>query len=342
MRAYMRAKTIDGVIDEAHRRQGRPHRASRSRTCTRSWRSPTTRTGSSSRPRIARSARMPTICAAPAASRSAMAARTAAPRPACSARRSASQDSDGGRVMRKTLKVLSALLTYPTAELQAAVAEMRAALDAEERSAAAQRRRSTASCDELATGDLYDLQERYVAAVRPHALAVAAPVRARARREPRPRPGDGRPQGALRAARPVHELRPSCPIICRCSWSFCPRGRRSRGVRAARRDGARAGAHWQRLRKRKSAYDRCSRRAVRWRAAKPQGRCVAALLSEPDRTPTTSPPSMRPGRRRRSPSAPAPRADAARTARSPSVRGGPPAGSRHACRQRPSPSAVDR
>jgi nitrate reductase delta subunit len=35
--------------------------------------------------------------------------------------------------MRKTLKVLSALLTYPTAELQAAVPQMRAALDAEAR-----------------------------------------------------------------------------------------------------------------------------------------------------------------------------------------------------------------
>ena len=38
-------------------------------------------------------------------------------------------------------------------------------------------------------------------AVRSHTLAVAAPVRARARREPRPRPGDGGPQGPLRASR---------------------------------------------------------------------------------------------------------------------------------------------
>ena len=70
-----------------HRRARSASPASRSRTCTRSWRSPTTRTASSSRPRIASSARTPTTCAAPAASRSATAARTAAPRPACSARR---------------------------------------------------------------------------------------------------------------------------------------------------------------------------------------------------------------------------------------------------------------
>ena len=55
---------------------------------------------------------------------------------------------------------------------------------------------------EIAAGDLYDLQERYVAAVRPHALAVAASVRARARRKPRPRPGDGRPARALRQSWP--------------------------------------------------------------------------------------------------------------------------------------------
>ena len=64
--------------DASPRRSGSP--GSRSRTCTRSWRSPTTRIASSSRPRIARSARMPTTCAAPAASRSATAARAATPR----------------------------------------------------------------------------------------------------------------------------------------------------------------------------------------------------------------------------------------------------------------------
>ena len=35
--------------------------------------------------------------------------------------------------MMRTLKVLSALLSYPTVELQSAISEMRAALDAEAR-----------------------------------------------------------------------------------------------------------------------------------------------------------------------------------------------------------------
>jgi len=64
--------------------------------------------------------------------------------------------------MKRSLKVLSALLTYPTAELQAAVPEMRAALDAEARLTRKHRDCLDQILEELATGDLYDLQERYV------------------------------------------------------------------------------------------------------------------------------------------------------------------------------------
>jgi nitrate reductase molybdenum cofactor assembly chaperone NarJ/NarW len=64
--------------------------------------------------------------------------------------------------MRKTLKVLSALLTYPTAELQTAVPEMRAALDADARLPQKNRDRLERLLKELAANDLYDLQERYV------------------------------------------------------------------------------------------------------------------------------------------------------------------------------------
>jgi nitrate reductase molybdenum cofactor assembly chaperone NarJ/NarW len=64
--------------------------------------------------------------------------------------------------MRKTLKVLSALLSYPTAELQAAVPEMRAGLDAEACLPRKHRDRLDRLLEEIAVGDLYDLQERYV------------------------------------------------------------------------------------------------------------------------------------------------------------------------------------
>ena len=64
--------------------------------------------------------------------------------------------------MKKSLKVLSALLAYPTAELQAAIPELRAALDAEDALPRRQRDRLERILEELATGELYDLQERYV------------------------------------------------------------------------------------------------------------------------------------------------------------------------------------
>jgi nitrate reductase delta subunit len=64
--------------------------------------------------------------------------------------------------MRRTLKVLSALLTYPTTELQGAIAEIRAALDHEACLPQNDRDRLDRILEEITTGDLYDLQERYV------------------------------------------------------------------------------------------------------------------------------------------------------------------------------------
>jgi nitrate reductase delta subunit len=64
--------------------------------------------------------------------------------------------------MKRTLKVLSALLSYPTGELQAAVPELRAALDADGRLPRKNRDRLGRLLHEMAASDLYDLQERYV------------------------------------------------------------------------------------------------------------------------------------------------------------------------------------
>ncbi len=61
----------------------------------------------------------------------------------------------------KTFKVLSALLTYPSAELTAAAPDFGAILQAENLLPAAQRRALASLIDEIATGDVYDLQERY-------------------------------------------------------------------------------------------------------------------------------------------------------------------------------------
>jgi len=64
--------------------------------------------------------------------------------------------------MTQTFKVLSALLTYPTPEMQAAAPEMRAALEAEALLAEKTRRSVERLIGEMETRDIYDLQERYV------------------------------------------------------------------------------------------------------------------------------------------------------------------------------------
>jgi nitrate reductase delta subunit len=63
--------------------------------------------------------------------------------------------------MAKTFKALSALLSYPTAELQQAAGELAAALDADGLTTGHVRAALQRLIDEIADGDLYDLQERY-------------------------------------------------------------------------------------------------------------------------------------------------------------------------------------
>ena len=64
--------------------------------------------------------------------------------------------------MTRTFKVLSALLSYPTAQLQEAMPELTAAVGQEALLDAAVRRQLERLMNEIASGDLYDLQERYV------------------------------------------------------------------------------------------------------------------------------------------------------------------------------------
>jgi len=64
--------------------------------------------------------------------------------------------------MKKTFKALSALLSYPDEELQKAAPELRTVIDEETLIPADSRRLVDALLEEIATGDLYALQERYV------------------------------------------------------------------------------------------------------------------------------------------------------------------------------------
>ena len=115
------------------------------------------------------------------------------------------------RVMNKTFKALSALLTYPTEELKLAAGEMSEVLDADTLIPCRARDQLHALILELATGDLDDLQERYVLLFDPDAVAVAPSVRARARRKSRSRTGDDRSQVAIRAGWIVYERQRKLP-----------------------------------------------------------------------------------------------------------------------------------
>jgi len=64
--------------------------------------------------------------------------------------------------MAKTFKVLSALLSYPTAELQTAAPEFAAVLEREGLMPEPARQALAPLIAQIAEGDLYDMQERYV------------------------------------------------------------------------------------------------------------------------------------------------------------------------------------
>ena len=63
----------------------------------------------------------------------------------------------------RTYRMLAALLSYPTEDLQAATADIASALDAEAIIPAPQRTAIAVLLHELATADIYELQERYFA-----------------------------------------------------------------------------------------------------------------------------------------------------------------------------------
>ena len=65
--------------------------------------------------------------------------------------------------MSRTLRALAALLSYPTEAVQAAALEIAAALEAEALLSPARREALSGLLGDLAAGDIYEAQERYVA-----------------------------------------------------------------------------------------------------------------------------------------------------------------------------------
>jgi nitrate reductase delta subunit len=186
--------------------------------------------------------------------------------------------------MRRTLKALSALLTYPTAELQAAIPELRAAIDREARLPQKNRDRLDRILQEIAVGDLYDLQERYVLLfdrTRSLSLHLFEHVHGESRDR-------GQAMVDLKALYERHglfmassELPDHLPLFL----EFLSEVPEAEAQELLEETSHVLEAIRLRLKKRKAAYSSvfsCAQALVR---AKPQTEVVAALMGEPDEDP---------------------------------------------------------
>ena len=183
--------------------------------------------------------------------------------------------------MNRTFKALSALLTYPTAELQEAAAEIGLVL-AENRVIARDvwRQLSTLTT-ELATGDLYDLQERYVLLfdrTRSLSLHLFEHVH-----------GESRDRGQamidLKAQYEAAGLTPNAselPDFLPLFLEYLATQPLKEACETLGQPAHIFAALAERLRKRQSAYESVFRALIALAAAKPKEDEVSALLQLPD------------------------------------------------------------
>lgn len=183
--------------------------------------------------------------------------------------------------MSKTFKALSTLLTYPTAELQQATGAISEIVGAERAIPARVRKQLHELQMELATGDLYDLQERYVLLfdrTRSLSLHLFEHVH-----------GESRDRGQamidLKALYEKNDLFISASELP----DFLPLFLEYLSTRPLKEACETLGqpAHIlaaiaERLRKRRSSYEAVFRALTALAAAKPKDDEVAGLLQEPD------------------------------------------------------------
>lgn len=183
--------------------------------------------------------------------------------------------------MNRTLKALSALLTYPTAELKAAAREISEVLDTDSLIPRRIRSQLHTLLSELATGDLYDLQERYVLLfdrTRSLSLHLFEHVH-----------GESRDRGqAMIDLKAQYELAGLAMTAAELP-DFLPLFLEYLATRPRKEACATLGqpAHIfsalaERLRKRRSPYEAVFRALVALAAAKPKDEEVSALLELPD------------------------------------------------------------
>jgi nitrate reductase delta subunit len=183
--------------------------------------------------------------------------------------------------MSRTFRVLSGLLSYPSAELQKAVPQLAAAIDRQALLPTAIRRQLEVLLNEIATGDLYDLQERYVLLfdrTRSLSLHLFEHVH-----------GESRDRGqamidlkALYANGGLEIDAPELPDFVPLFLEFLSTRPRAEAYELLGQTAHILAALAERLRKRRSAYEAAFRALVALAAAKPKADAVSALLLEPD------------------------------------------------------------
>jgi len=183
--------------------------------------------------------------------------------------------------MIRALKALSALLTYPSAELKAAAGEISEAIENEPALSRATREQLHKLLGELAADDLYDLQERYVLLfdrTRSLSLHLFEHVHGESRDR-------GQAMVDLKAQYEKAGLEQDAPELP----DFLPLFLEYASTLPAEeaRDALAQPVHIfvalaERLRKRRSAYEAVFRALVALSAAKPKQEDVSALLALPD------------------------------------------------------------
>lgn len=183
--------------------------------------------------------------------------------------------------MSVTFKVLSVLLNYPTAESQQAVAEMRAALEAEKLLPRAEARALARLLEEFESGELYDLQERYVLLfdrTRSLSLHMFEHVH-----------GESRDRGQamvdlqnLYAEKGLELGTTELPDFLPLFLEFLSLLPRAEAYELLGQPAHIFAAIAERLRKRDSAYEAVFRALVALAKDKPKGELIAAALQAPD------------------------------------------------------------
>lgn len=186
--------------------------------------------------------------------------------------------------MAKTFKALSALLGYPSIDLQQATNELRGVIETEALVPAAVRRQLDVLLADIDSGDIYDLQERYVLLfdrTRSLSLHLFEHVH-----------GESRDRGqamvdllAMYEERGLAAVKNELPDFLPLFLEFLATLPQAEACDMLGQPAHILAALAERLRKRASPYEAVFRALVALSSVKPKGEEVSALLALPDTDP---------------------------------------------------------